>query len=263
MIDYIKYTVDGVTHSMINSGDGTWRREADAPSVSGNYALLFEISENGIISYIDSADSRYEIYLQVIEGAERKVFLKTYLPDFMQDIFELNVIFDVENENLDKLYADVEKIKNDMFITSASNDAIVRIENFLRIKGQGTLEQRKSYLISLFQKGKKLHEGKIKEIVNTITGSDCITTFYGSNELNNPELGYGLLRVQVLSPDSLKDYRYDDIARALKPLVPGHLKLLVIKYFSVWADVILNYADWSAISTATNWQIIKDYIPPQ
>lgn len=263
MIDYIKYTMDGRTYSLISNGSGTWEKEDGSPEVSGNYSLLFEVSENGAVSYIDSSDGRYTTYLQIIEDIERKVFLISYLPDFLTDILEYNIVFDIGNLKLDKLYSDVEKIKNDMFITAASNDSITRLESFLKIKGQGTLEQRKSYLITLLQKGKKLNEQKIRSIANTITGSDCIITFYGADEMGNPEYGYGLLMLQVLSPDSTKDYRYEDIARTLKPLVPGHLKLLVIKYYSTWSDVISNYADWSELKTASDWQHIRDYIPLQ
>lgn len=263
MIDYIRYTVNGVTYSLSNNGDGTWSKEATAPAVAGNYSLALEISENGIITYIDSSDSRYEFYLEVLVSTERVVFLESFVPDFIAEIEEFKSVFNIENKNFDELHSELEKVKGDMFITTASSDAITRIETFLRIKGQGTLQQRKSFLISILQKGKKLNEQKIKEISNTITGSDCIITFFGANEINNPEAGNGLLRVQILSPSNNKDYKYDDIVRTLKPLVPGHLKLLVIKYFSAWADVISNYANWSAVKTANDWQIIKDYIPPQ
>ncbi|MFT4146695.1 MAG: DUF2313 domain-containing protein [Mobilitalea sp.] len=261
MIDYIRYTLVGKTYHLIDDGDGTWSKEINAPQVAGNYSLIFEVSENGIVSIIDSTDSRYETYLKIIEKLEQSVNLADDIPDFLQDIMEFNVIYDIENPLLDKLHFDTEKVKNDMFITSSSNDSITRLEKFLKIKGQGTLEQRKSYLISLLQKGKKLNEQRIKNIANTITGSDCIITFYAADELDNPEQGYGLIRVQVLSPDNSKDYRYEDIARALKVLVPGHIKLLVIKYFSTWSDVISEYNSWLEIKGAGEWQTIKDYIP--
>jgi len=263
MIDYIKYTIDDNTYSLIDNGDGTWSKETDAPNVCGNYALLFEISENGIVSYIDSADSRYSVFLKVIESMERKVFLLQCLPEFLQEITEFQELFNVEDLSLDQLCSEVEKVKNDMFITTASNDAIIRKETFLKTKGQGTLEQRKNYLISLNQKGKKLNRNKIKSITNTITGSDCIVTFFGADEINNPEVGYGVLRVQVLSPDNNKDYRYEDILRALKPLVPSHVRLLVVKYFALWEDVKTNFSDWTAIATRKDWQAVKSYIPPQ
>ncbi len=261
MIDYIRYTLAGITYQLIDNGDGTWSKETGDPQAAGNYSLTFEVSENGLVSKIDSTDSRYETYLQIIEKLEQTVNLVRDIPDFLQDIMEFNVICNIENPLLDKLHFDTEKIKNDMFITSASNDSIIRLEKFLKIKGLGTLEQRKSYLISLLQKGKKLNEQRIRNIANTITGSDCIITFYAADELGNPEEGHGLIRVQVLSPDNSKDYRYEDIARALKVLVPGHTKLLVIKYYSTWSDVISEYSSWSEIKGLDNWQKVKDYIP--
>ena len=261
MIDYIRYTLEGKTYHLIDNGNGSWSKEAGAPEVGGNYSLTFEVSEAGEVSKIDSSDSRYETYLSILEDSERWVDLINDIPDFLQDILELNVIFDIENPVVNKLHFDTEKVKNEMFITSASNDSVTRLEKFLRIKGQGTLEQRKSYLISLLQKGKKLNEQKIKNIANTITGSDCIITFYGADDLDSPEEGFGLIRVQVLSPDNNKDYRYEDIARALKILVPGHIKLLVIKYYSTWSDVITEYSSWSAIKGAGKWKAIKDYVP--
>ncbi len=261
MIDYIRYTLAGKTYHLIKNGDGTWSKKANTPLVAGNYSLILEVSENGLVSRIDSTDSRYETYLKIIENLEQTVNLIRDIPDFLQDIMEFNVIYDIENPLLDKIHFDLEKIKNDMFITSASNDSITRLEKFLKIKGLGTLEQRKSYLISLLQKGKKLNEQRIRNIANTITGSNCIINFYGADDLDNPEEGFGLIKVQVLSPDNNKDYRYEDITRALRVLVPGHIKLLVIKYYVTWLDVITEYSSWSAIKNAGRWQTIKDYVP--
>lgn len=262
MIDYIKYTVDGKTYYLIDNGDGTWSKEAITPSVAGNYSLTIEISENGIVSYINSSDPRYNVYLDVITRAERVVFLEKLVPDFISDVAEFKIIYDIENSEFDKLCANIEKVKSDMFIVTASNDAITRRENFIRLKGQGSLEQRKSFLISLNRKGNKLSEMSIKNITNAITGSDCIVTFFASDEIDNPEQGYGYLRVQVLSPDVHKDYRYEDIARALRPLIPSHIKLAVIKFFATWEDVWNNFSDWSAVATLDNWETLKSYIPP-
>ncbi|MDF2586635.1 MAG: hypothetical protein K0S41_476 [Anaerocolumna sp.] len=263
MIDYIKYTLDGKTYNLFLNSDGTWSRDEFAPNVAGNYQLTFTISENGIITTIDSSNSLYETYLQVVADTERVAYLETLVPDFIAEIPEFAKLYKIENEALDTLYADINQVKNDAFIKSASNYSINRLESFMNIKGAGTLNQRKSYLITMLQKGNKLSEKLIKEIANTITGSDCVVTFIGSDELVNPEPGYGLLRVQVLSPDSSKNYRYDDIVRALKPLVPGHIKLFVIKYYSTWADVINNFNSWNTVKSYDNWSQVKNYLPPQ
>lgn len=169
MIDYIKYTIDGVTYSLNNNGDNTWSRKETAPSVAGNYLLTLIISENGIVTTINSSNSMYETYLNVIMEAERVACLEKFVPDFISETKQFKTIFDIEDENFDNLYFQIENIKSDAFITTASNDAIVRLENFMSIKGLGTLDQRKSYLISMLQKGNKLSEmlrDKINEIFN-------------------------------------------------------------------------------------------------
>ena len=263
MIDYIKYTVDGKTYELINNWDGTWSRELEAPLVAGRYDLLLEISQNGLVAYIDSSDPRYEFYLDVIASAERVTYLENFVPDFIAKIREFEILYSTENIEFDKLRAIIEKIKSDVFIVTASSDAIERMENFIRMKGQGNLEQRKSFLVSLNRKGNKLSETSIKNIVNAITGSDCIITFFTSDEMDNPEPGHGFLRIQVLSPDNQKDYRYDDIARALKPLCPSHIKLAVIKFFATWDDIKNNFADWNAVKAMPDWNAVKNYIPPQ
>lgn len=263
MIDYIKYTVDGTTYELIDNGDDTWSKQLTAPNVTGNYNLILEISENSSITIIDSSDVRYEFYLDVIEEAESRTHVEEYSPNLLRDVLEFNVIYNIQNDELDELYASMKKVEGDLFIRTASASKILEVETFLGIKGQGTLTQRKDYLLAMFQKNTRLTESAIKTVVNTITGSDCIVTFYGSDELNNPDPGYGLLRVQVLSPDSTKDYRYEDIFRALKPMTSSHLKLLVIKYFALWTDVKNNFTDWQAIYNQTDWQSIKNYLPPQ
>ena len=264
MIDYIKYTIDGKTYELVKNDDDTWSRNLNAPDVAGRYDLLLEIGSNGIVTYIDSNDPRYTFYLDVIREIERRVDLIKYLPDVLNDVEEFKVMFDSEDLELDKLYDEINNTNSNIFIRTASNERITRIENFLRIKGVGTLEQRKSYLLALFQKDKKMNEELVKEVANTITGSDCIVTFFAADEPNNPYPGHGVLQVQVLSPDNQKDYRYEDIARALKYLNPGHIKLLVIKFFATWEDIKNNFGDWNAIAAnMADWQAVKNYIPPQ
>lgn len=263
MIDYIKYNVNGKTYQLTNHSDGTWSKELNAPDVTGRYDLLLEIGQGGIKTYIDSKDPRYTFYLEVIKDIERKVNLLKYVPDALQKIDEFKVLFNAKDIELDIFYDQINNIILNAFIRTASNERIMRLESFLGIKGLGSLEQRKSYLLTLFQRGKKLNESVIKGVAKTIAGADCIVTFFGSDEIDNPNPGYGLLQVQILSPDNRKDYRYADIVRALKPLAPGHIKLLVVKFFATWNDIGNNFTDWNAIvKNMTDWQSIKDYIPP-
>jgi len=261
MIDYIKYTIDGVTYSLVNNGDETWLRDGASPRVAGNYLLTLVIGENGAETTIDSSNSLYETYLNIIVETEKYTSLKDYVPEFITKTVQFADIFNIENEELDDLYVEIEKIKSNTFISSSSTDSVARIEDFLNIKGLGTLEQRKSFLISLNQKGSKLNESTIRNIVKSIAGSDCIIAYFGSGDLGNPEPQQGLLRIQVQSPDNTKNYRYDDITRALTPLVPSHIKLLVVKYFATWQDILSHFAEWADVAAMTDWQAVNDYLP--
>lgn len=263
MIDYIKYTIDGRTYSLSQNSDGSWSRDLNAPSVAGSYDLTLEIGQDGIKTYIDSKDPRYTFYLEVIEEIVKEVDLISYLPSFMRDILEYKILLEAESIELDFFYNEVNKTRLDAFIRTASIEKITRLEKFLRFKGEGSLDQRRTYLLALLQKGKKLNEGIIKDVANTITGSDCLVTFFGADELGNPMPNFALIQVQILSPDNNKDYRYEDIFRTLKPLVPAHIKLLVIRYFSTWGDVKDNFQDWNAVATMADWNAVKSYIPPQ
>lgn len=263
MIDYIRYRIDGKSYELTKDEKGFWSKDLNAPSVVGRYDLVLEIGQNGIVTYIDSKDPRYSFYLDVIRQVDKRTNLISYLPGFLRDSEIFKEIFDPENIELDTLYYLVNRANLDAFIRTASNERIQRIEKFLGLKGLGTLEQRKLYLLTLFQRGKKLDEGVIKEVANTITGSDCIVTFFAADEASNPKAGYGLLRVEVLSPSNDINYRYPDIVRALKPLVPAHIDLLVVKFFATWEDVRDNFESWESLSAnMTDWKSLKDYIPP-
>lgn len=192
-----------------------------------------------------------------------KADLLSYLPGHLQEISEFAKICETENIEFDELKAAMTSAQDDMYILTASEAVIIRLEQFFSIKGEGTLEQRKSYILALQAQIGKLNEAKIKEITNTIAGAGCNVTFFDEKEALNPYPGYGTLRVQVLSPDNNKDYRYADIERTLRPLIPGHIRLKVEKYFATWQDVKDTFASWQTVSQMASWGSVRQYIPPQ
>lgn len=263
MIEYIKYTLDGKTYTLNPDNSGKWSKQVNAPSVAGNYSLVIEIKMDGAIYKIDSTNSQYNYYLNVINSTEKVTHLQDLVPDFISNLDKFNSLYNIENDIFDQLNYNIEAVKSNVYLTTSSNEAIQRWERFLKIKGEGTLEQRRKYLKSLLQKSNKLSEVTIKDIVKAITGSNCVVTFFTSDDPLNPEPGYALLRVQVQSPETDGEYRYEDIARTLKPLVPTHLKLSVVKFFATWEDISLNHDNWNSVASMSNWKAIRAYIPPQ
>lgn len=191
-----------------------------------------------------------------------QINLIEYLPDFLKDIDEFKVIMSAETKQFYKLLNEIESNLDNNFIDFMTLETMIRIETFLGIVGEGTLEQRKSYLKALIRKGYKLSETSIKAIVKSITGGLCVVTFFAGNDSLNHSPGQGTLRVQVLSPDYSVDYKFDDILRAIAPYMPAHIKLNIIKYFATWENISIDFQTWDLLKQSkSTWQDIYNYIP--
>lgn len=189
--------------------------------------------------------------------------LLSLLPSFFQAILDYQELCKAEQIEFQGLKKKMIALWENLYTLTASGERIAEIEQFFGIKSEGTLEQRKSYILALQAQTGKLNEAKIKEVANTIAGARCNVTFFDEAEALNPYPGYGTLRVQVLSPDNDKDYRYADIERTLQPLTPAHIRLMVEKYFATWQDVKATLASWETVSQMASWGAVKEYIPPQ
>lgn len=260
-MDYVKYTVDGQT-SYLKNVNGVWQKTLDAPDTPGIYALGLEITSNGITTYLDSSDSRYNLMLNVLGENEGNINLLDYLPEQLADIKEFEIIMNIESHYFNRIYREINKTLDNSFLDTMSIEIVQRLESFLGILGEGTLSQRKSYLKALFKKGNKVNEKAIRTIISSITGSDAIIKFYTGSETDAPIAKQGVLKIQVLSPNPHIDYKFNDIIRAIAPLMPAHIKLTVIKYFAAWRDIINAYNSWESIKATSDWSVIFNYIPP-
>ena len=264
MITSANYTIDGKVKNL-NKGEGDiWSDINQAPNEAGLYPIGISVSnEVGQTAYIDSSSSKFDLNLMVEEDVKNNISLVEYLPEYLQDIKEFKLIMEAESQKFNELYFIKDKTLDMHFVDYMDIEAITRYETFLGIVGEGTLEQRRSYIRALYSKGDKLSENSIKAVVKSITGGKALVKFFGGDEALNPNPGQGTLKVEVLSPDPEVDYKFDDIIRAIAPYMPAHLKLNLIKYFSTWGDISEAYSDWNSIKQASNWKEIYNYIPPQ
>lgn len=261
-MEYVKYTVDGKTVYLENI-NGVWTKSMNAPNEPGIYNLELEASNGTNTTFIDSTDPRYNFKLNVLGEYKTNINLLKYLPEEIANIKEFEIIMDIESPYISRLYEDIDKFADNILLDTMPIDKVKRFEDFLGIIGEGTLEQRKSYIKALIKKGNKLSENSIKTVIKTITGSNAIIKFYSGNEGDAPIPGQGTLNVQVLSPDPNINYKFDDIIRVIEPLMPAHIKLLLMKYFSTWRDIINAYGSWNDIKeNATSWEVVRNYIPP-
>ncbi len=179
----------------------------------------------------------------------RKYNLIEYLPQYLQDIKEFNIIFDSEDIQLDILFPLIESIFNERLIMQCSEERLSQWEKALGATPKGTVEERRYFVKALLRGGGKLNENKIKSIVEAFTNGDCIVTFESS-----------IINVRVLPPDNGEVYRFPDVERALQPLIPAHIGLNVMRYYSTWGDIRNNFSSWETVSKKASWGSVKDYI---
>lgn len=181
----------------------------------------------------------------------RKYNLIEYLPQYLQDIKEFNIIFDSEDIQLDILFPLIESIFNERLIMQCSEERLSQWEKALGATPKGTVEERRYFIKALLRGSGKLNENKIKSVVEAFTGGETLVSFENS-----------VINVKVLPPNNGEVYRFPDVERALKPLVPAHLGLSVMRYYSTWGDIKNNFGSWDTVKRSENWNEIKNYIAP-
>ena len=70
------------------------------------------------------------------------------------------------------------------------------------------------------------------------------------------------LYIEVLPPRGNKQYKFDNVIKAIEPKVPAHLGLSVKRGYSTWGEIKTNFASWEAVASQDDWETIKLYIAP-
>lgn len=259
----ITYTVDGQSTSLEETSTANdYSADLIAPDTVGTYEWMVQVTQDGISTFVSSSDPRFSLLLSVNEEIPYVVNLKNYLPEFMAETREFAEFLGVESRELDCIKYSINKTIDNSFLDTSDEDSIQRIEKYLGVKPDGSLEQRKDYLRALYLNGNKTNKKRIQEIVKNITGGDAIIKFWTATEVGNPNPGHGYLEIKVLSPYLGKDYNFSNVERAIKPLIAAHLKLNVMKWFATWGDVKESYLSWGTVKdTAANWEAVYTFLP--
>lgn len=247
---YVKVTIDSTDMYLQELTDGTWSVLSEAPSYPGVYPITVEIqTTNGTIVIVGDDDPELGEILKLLVLGEPRTQLMPYLPPYLQQSETFKAIMKASGVELDRLQDGIQVIIDDAYILSATEARIEEWERRLKIIPAGTLAQRKSFIISTLRGQGKLNEARIKSIVNAFTGGDALATFANST-----------LLVRILAPALGDVYLYPDVERSLKTKIPAHIGLIVQRYYSSWADIKTNYADWNAVASLNDWKALKYYI---
>lgn len=173
-----------------------------------------------------------------------------YLPDYWHKSEEMQEILESDGTEIAQLSNKVRSIYGDSFILTASESRVKEWEQDLKIIPTGTLEQRRLMILSVLRGAGKLNEPKIKKIVNAFTGGDAIVTFADST-----------INVQVLPPNNGEVFLFPDIERSISPRKPGHIGLVVERFYSTWGDIKEQFSSWEdLLNSKADWKAVYNHI---
>ncbi|MGI5873547.1 MAG: putative phage tail protein [Bacillota bacterium] len=174
-----------------------------------------------------------------------------YLPDFYGEILDFHAIGEVLDEVYDSSLDAIEEVQQEFYLNSSSEERLSYWERRFGIAPEGrTTEQRRRQIAGRMQGGGKLNETKIKDVVYTFTGGQAIVTFADST-----------ITVSVAPPDLGENYRFSDVAASLRPLIPAHLALSVIRFYNTWLDRAENHSTWQAVGTDfESWLAVRNRV---
>ena len=148
-----------------------------------------------------------------------------YLPQVLKEIYEFKVLFDAEDKELAELKASLDDIFKEMFVYTAENEGLKRLENILNL----TVSADDDIDFRRFQILTKLNgsERNLIKKIQIIVGNDFDIDYYWSE-----------YRLSVKLP--LKDKKYlDAVKQMLDETVP--LNLII--------DAVLKYNTYGTIKT--------------
>lgn len=252
MIKTVTAAINGQT-IFFNTNDSIhWYVSSLSPKIQGVYPITLSIKmKDGREFDISYDDSALTSYLKLYVSDYMKTDLISYIPDCLKEVSEFKAITSSEDTEFDILKPSVDSVFAESVIMYCSEKRLEEWEEALNIVPSGTLYQRKLFLKATLRGFGKLNQKKIQSVVNAFTGGTANVSFEDSTVI-----------VKILPPNNGEVYQFPDVERSLKPLMPAHLKLSVLRYYSTWKDIKNNYASWQAVMESENWRSIRDYIAP-
>ncbi len=141
----------------------------------------------------------------------RDVNLISYLPQFMQEYKELKKLFEIEEPEIEKVFSELNIIRNNMFIDTCDENGIERFEKLLKITASksDSLEVRKNRVKSLWVEEVPYTYKTLKLQLDSICGADGYEMF-----LDNESY-----RIDVMIRLGIKD-SYNDVIKFMERVIP-------------------------------------------
>lgn len=179
--------------------------------------------------------------------------MNSYYPQVIQSILEFQAIIDSEYPELESISDGAERVINDAYLTTMSEDRIEQWENMLGIQPleNSSVSDRRETVIARIRGQGKLNTELINIIVGTFTGGTA-----------NSWVKNGVLYVEITPPPNNKQYQFLNVEQELKNKIPAHLGLQVSRNYYTWEEIENTYATWGDVeSTFGTWEDVLLFVP--
>lgn len=163
-----------------------------------------------------------------------------YYPQVVQAITDFQAIINAEYPEFEDLADGRDRVINDAYLSTMSEERVEQWENILGIKplNDSTVSDRRETIIARIRGQGKLNTALINSIVNAFTGGTA-----------NSWVADSVLYVEITPPPGNKQFKFANVEQELSLKVPAHLGFAVSR----------NYYDWSEVHSAyPTWQDIKN-----
>ncbi len=159
--------------------------------------------------------------------------LKKAVPEFVAKIKELAAIYDVEWLEFEKIYTEIERLKNNTSITESDIEGIEKWEELYGIaKIEGaTLEERRFNLISRINEKTPFTYRNLENILKSLTGKGNYTLYFDDD--------YSLSVILFI-----RGMNFDNLYKNLQKMLPVNIQLnftAADPYMYIWLHHYYTY----------------------
>lgn len=179
--------------------------------------------------------------------------MNDYYPQVVSAITEFKAIIDSEYPEFDDLSADVNRVTEDAYVLTMSEERVKQWENILNIKpfDDYTISDRRDTIIARIRGQGKLNTALISNIVNAFTGGTA-----------NSWVKDSVLYVEITPPSNDKTFKFTNVEQELRLKVPAHLGLQVSRNYYTWWEIKTAYNTWGNVKDSfDNWQDVHLFTP--
>lgn len=179
--------------------------------------------------------------------------MTNYYPQVIQAIEEFKSIIDSEYPEFEDLATARDRVIDDAYFLTMSENRIEQWENILNINPltDSSVSDRRDTIIARIRGQGKLNTALINSIVNAFTGGTA-----------NSWVEDSVLYVEITPPPTNKQFKFANVEQEIGKKVPAHLGLNVTRRYLEWADVKTRFATWQDLKDGfATWNDVYLFTP--